>query len=525
MKKEKQTDHKQWRSRFNKAKAIRSNWEGILRESYDLFLPDRDAFVEGQKGNNRRIHLWDDTGATALQQFVNQLKNKLLPSQQRWCELDTSGLVASEIVNGTFDEESEKELKIELDRNTEVMFNYIWDSNFDVAALESLQDMAVSTGALMIQETGDKDAPLNFVSVPCDELVIEEDNTGDVKNVWREWSVKAEEIPVLWADYSKEDKKLQKLIEKSPTNKVNIIEGTVYDHSTGEYHYSVYTDSADCKFIFESKYKVSPWVIFRWNKSAGETWGRGPALSCKPTMGMLNQLKSDLMRNNAVHINPPAIINSGAFVNPTKVKIAPNQRIIAKSDWTGNTSPVQYLQNNTNFQLGQGMANEFRQDIRESFYLDFLGGINDPVRSATEISIREQQMLEQQVSAFSRLKRELIDKVIRRVYYILKRNGIVQDLDIDGKVVSITATSPLAQMQSRKDVESLMQYFGTMMQLGGEQGMAMAAVEVDIAQVPAFIADKYSVPAFLRMDEEKKKKQAQVIQQAVNAQTQPQQPQ
>lgn len=521
--KEYNTNPKQWKSRFSKAKGLRSQWESNLREAYDLFLPDRDAFNTEQKGNNRRLHLWDDSGAQALQQFVNQLKNKLLPSQQKFSKLVTSGKVESEIVLGLFDSDAQKELQIELDKNNAIMFNYLWDSNFDTAVLESLQDMAISTGALMIQETGDLDNPLNFISVPVDQLVIEEDNTGDVKNVWREWCVKAEEIPILWKDY-KRDKNLQKIIEDKPTNKINIIEGTVYDAHTGKYHYGVYTDSAECKFIFESKYSVSPWVIFRWNKSAGETWGRGPALSCKPSMSMLNQLKSDLLRNNAVHINPPAIIASGAFVNPARVKIAPNQRIIVKSNWDGSKrEPVSFLQNNTNFQLGQGMANEFRQDVREAFYLDFLGGVNDPVRSATEISIRSQQMLEQQISAFSRLKRELIDKVIRRVYYILKRLGLVENLDIDGKVVNVKATSPLSQAQDMKDVEGLMQYFSTMLQLGGEQGMVMAAMEVDVEAVPAFFADKFDVPAALRMDEAKKKKQAQLVQQAM-AQQQPQQP-
>ena len=39
------------------------------------------------------------------------------------------------------------------------MFYYIWGSNFDNAVNEAMQDMCVSTGALMIKETGNLNDP------------------------------------------------------------------------------------------------------------------------------------------------------------------------------------------------------------------------------------------------------------------------------------------------------------------------------------------------------------------------------
>ncbi len=505
-------------ARFKKAKIVREQWTPLLEDAYNLFLPARSEFTKQGKGNNRQKKTWDDTGQQALQEFVNQLKNKLLPSQQRWSQLVPSGKVKVDIIKGIFDKESEKELQVQLDRNTEILFHYLWDSNFDTAVVESLQDMSISTGAMMIQETNDINNPINFVSVPSNELVIEESPDGKLNNVWREWHIKAEEVQTLWPDFTK-DEKLCKTIHDKPTQKIKIIEGTVYNYKTEEFDYLVYTESADCKVIFSAGYKVSPWVVFRWNKAPSETWGRGPALSCLPTMSTLNRLVSDLLKNNAMHISPPLLMNAKGFINPTKVKIAPNARIITKSDWTGQQSPAQFLQNNSNFQLGTGMRQEYQQQVREAFYLHFMGGINDPVRSATEIRGRRQDMLEQQTSAFTRLKRELIDQVMQRSYYILKRSGLVQDLDIDGKLVNVKATSPLAQVQDMKDVEALQQYFGSVMQLGGEEaGMAMAAMEVDVEQVPAFFADRFNVPATLRMDDKKKKEQTQKLQEAMSAQ-------
>jgi hypothetical protein len=516
------TDPKLFKSRFNKAKAIRAPWESLLRETYDLFLPERDAFNgdslnNSSRGQKHSTKVFDDTGAQSLQQFVNQLKNKLLPSQERFTKFVPSGKTRVDMINGLFEEEDEKELQIQLDKNNDILFHYLWESNMDSAILESLQDMAISTGALMIQETGDVDSPFNFISIPADQLIIEESNTGVVNNVWREWSLKAEEIPHLWPDYVKDDK-IEKIICDKPTNKIHVIEGTIWNKEENKFDYCVYTESAGCKFIFESKYKVSPYVIFRWNKSPNETWGRGPAINCQPTMSTLNRLVSDLLRNNAMHINPPMVISSDGFVNPSRIKIAPNSRIITKSSWTGNTAPISYLQSATNFNLGTGMRSEYQQQVREAFYLNFFGGIDDPVRSATEISIRNQQMLEQQTSAFTRLKTELIDQIIKRSYYILQRMGLVQDLQLGNGVVSIKAISPLAQTQDMRDIEAISRYFQAMMGLAGEQGMALAALEVDVESIPSFYADKFGVPAALRMDDKKKKAQAQLLQQAMVAQ-------
>jgi hypothetical protein len=69
-----------------------------------------------------------------------------------------------------------------------------------------------------------------------------------------------------------------------------------------------------------------------------------------------------------------------------------------------------------------------------------------------------------------------------------------------------------------RDIEAISRYFQAMMGLAGEQGMALAALEVDVESIPSFYADKFGVPAALRMDDKKKKAQAQLLQQAMVAQ-------
>lgn len=497
--------------RFKKAKGMREQWSSLLNDAYDLFLPNRTSSDGTNAGTNAMAKVFDDTGNQSLNEFVNTLKNRLCPAQQKWAKLEPAGRIKTEILNGDFSQEENDELQLMLDRQSDVLFNYMHDSNVDVALLEAIGDMAISTGAIMIQETNDLDRPMNFVSIPADQLAIEEASDGSIKNVYREWDVVGEELSALWPD-RKSDPNLERAIDRNPTTKVKIVEGTVYNHTEGHYDYIVYCEKADCKVIYQAKYEVSPFVVFRWGKTAGETWGRGPALNCMPTMKTLNRLVSDLLKNNAMAVSPPALINAGAVINPAKVKLIPNSRVITKSDWMGNRQPIEFLQTGTNFNLGVGMRDEARQQIREAFYGNVMGGADAPVRSATEISIRNSQMLEQQVAAFTRLNNELLTPLVRRCYHILQRLALVQPLEINGTTVAVKSTSDLSKVQDLKDLDAITQYFQTLIGIGGEQGMGLAASAIDIKKLPRFYAGKMGVPTELILDEEQAAEQAQGLQ-------------
>ena len=278
--------------RFKSAKSIRDEWQSTLERAYDLFLPNRQGFTSTSKGQSKTVDLYTDVGVQSLTKFSNNIKTKLMPSQQRWAKLQPSGNFKVDMLRGSITEEQRLAVQNALDVDTEVMFHFLWSSNFDVVATESLKDMGVSTGAFMIQDNGDPEDPLNFVSVPADQLVIEEAPTGDIRSAWREWTIKAREVDNMWPD-RKQDPRLNKHITDNPEKDINVIEGTVYNPITDKYDYLVYINVSDCKAIFEASYDVSPWVIFRWDSAPQETWGRGPAISSLHTMGSLNQLEKD----------------------------------------------------------------------------------------------------------------------------------------------------------------------------------------------------------------------------------------
>ncbi len=96
------------------------------------------------------------------------------------------------------------------------------------------------------------------------------------------------------------------------------------------------------------------------------------------------------------------------------------------------------------------------QLYNETFLANPYGSIEQtPVRSATEIAAREADLFQSTAAAFGRLQTEFLEKFMKRVVYILKSNGKIPDLKVDGKETTIKFTSPFAKMQGSEHVKIL----------------------------------------------------------------------
>lgn len=526
------SDVKQFKERFEKAKNIRTNWEGILREAYEYNLPSRQMFNTKIKGKNTQIKVFDDTAQQALQSFSNTLKQRMFPYGSEWAKLEVGGLLQAEMIKGLISEDDIADLQLKLDRNMRIVFKYLQDSNFDNVVLESIQDMAISTGALLIQDTGDIDRPVRFHSIPADQLVIEDCIDQSYINVWRERQVKYGDIDIEWSD-RKPDTRLDRVIAKDPTAKVTVIEGTIYNHETKDFDYKVYIEESDCKVIYESKYKVSPWVVFRWNRAAGEVWGRGSALQCLNSTRYLNALKRDIMKNNSMMLNPPMMADTSRLVNPNSIKIQPNAIIRMKDGVGGAFTPLQPLYNGSQIMTAIEGAKEHMNAINSAYYIDAILQPDSPVRTATEVSIANQRTLEQQISAFSRLDAELISPLIRRVYSILSKYGILNKIEFGDisleTLTNISSTTTITQANKMDNFIKFQNMFGSVAQMfGAEQAMAMVGSAIKIEDLPNFIMESFGISPEIRLSqEESKQRMAQAqeqMQMMAQAQAQMQQP-
>jgi len=146
--------------RAEKAEARKDQWRNIYEECYEFALPQRNlysGYYEGKTpGQNKMARVFDATAINSTQRFANRIQSALFPPYRNWCKLQAGNEVPAE---------DEDNIGQALDLYTEIMFDTIRQTNFDLAMSEFLLDLCVGTAVMLVQP-GDDDAPVRFTAVP-----------------------------------------------------------------------------------------------------------------------------------------------------------------------------------------------------------------------------------------------------------------------------------------------------------------------------------------------------------------------
>jgi len=146
--------------------------------------------------------------------------------------------------------------------------------------------------------------------------------------------------------------------------------------------------------------------------------------------------------------------------------------------------------------------------------------MDSPTKTATEMSMRGQELVMSAGSAFSRLQTEFVEKVIRRVVHILSSEGKIDPVQVDGRLVTIKHTSPLAKAQDQEDLLSMQQF----MEMGAAFGPEMFGLGAKLEDIVAWTGQKLGIEQkLLRTDAERAVMQEQAAD-MMTAQQQGQQP-
>lgn len=494
--------------RADKAKARRdSSWWSHMQECYSYAAPQRETFFEYTPGQQKNTEIYDDTAVIGLQMFASRMQQSVVPSWQQFAKLAPGSDVSEEQADSQVEYGGEQlSLAEALEKVTDTAFSYLHRSNFDAKIYEALIDFGISTGIL----TCDYDAvgdELVFDAMPLPTAYLEAGPRGTVETVWRETSVEGRIVTQLWPDANIPDK-LAERIKKQPDKKLEFVEGFVYNPATRITHYVVVSKS-DKAVIFDQADEVSPVIAFRGMVVPGEVYGRGPIMQVLPSIKTLNMIKEFELISGAIAASGVWTgVDDGAF-NPYTVQIAPGVVIPVMSNETSNPT-LRPLDMNFDFQFTQIKAEELQATVNRVLFANPIGDINDPTKTATEIMIRRQLDLQEQSAFFSRVQTELVEKLIRRVVYVLQREGIIPKLRIDGKEVKIKHVSPIAKAMDLEDVQTMMQAAGMAQQIAGPE-MAMLGLKME--EVAGYIADKLGVdPSLRRTKGEAQKLQADAAQ-------------
>lgn len=503
------------------ASTTKSTWNSVYKEVFEYAMPSRDNFQKVSSGSNgdpnyqdRRSELYSSAGEQAANEFVNTMQDLLCPPLSKWIDVEAGVL---------FPEDKREDANKELKKMCERANEYKNLSNFDIAFSEFCYDLFAGTACMLIMPGDTIYQPVIYKAIPLTEYSIEEGNDGTVSWVFREFKMKRENISQMWRELSKMEVKENEL-EKD----INILECTYWDKDINQWIYLV-IDAANKSELLKREYKTNPFVVLRWNKAAGEPYGRGVGIAALNDMKTLNMIKWYSLRALAYNL-PPLLVQEDAMLDVDQLDMTPFALNVVPNTQTSIT-PLQLTATNPN--LEQYKVQELQMDIKRATLGNTLPNEGNRQLTATEVNQRMLELKKNLNSVFGRLILFQID-MVRRIFDVMittkifkakEKDGTGFDAsEINGMIYKVKINSPVAKQLKANEAQSIMAAATMLIQLDPTGRSLNNALKLD--QMGPYLMDLLGVPnQFIFDSDEIKARGEEQQQQAKVAQEQAQQSQ
>jgi len=464
-------------------------WESIYREAYDYTMPERQTIHDRAEGQRTNRHVYDSTALDAVHKSANRMQALLTPPWRQWAQLAPGSEIDPKLA------ESPEILK-QLQDQTDILFAHINHSNFATVINEAYLDLFIGTAAMTVQPGGIGEDTVIYDAIPLSEIELEEGPRGTIETVWRPMRVPGGHLDRMFPGIELSPG-LARKVAKRPEDRVPIIYGSVFHPKTGSY-FGVVLEPKPHRIAWRFDHGASgPFIVGRSTVVAGEIYGRGPVLWALPDIKTVNAMVEFMLRHAALQIAPPLTAVSDGVLNPYAIRLAPNTVIPVSTNDNGGPS-IRTLEVGGNFQIGDVMVNDLRERIRTMLLDDRRA--EGPVRTATEVSIEDRELIQQWGTVFGRIQSEVLAKLIDRTVNVLIQAGKMAPIIVDGKMVTVKYVSPLARAQDEEDLMALDGALARAAQLGE----AVLAQGYKLEDIPAWIARKTGMdPELVRTEEER----------------------
>ena len=501
---------KKYLDSYSKCKAKREKWVPLFEECYEYALPQAESFYYSESGQRNDEKIFDETAVVGVQEFASRLQSGLVPNFARWADLMSGSEIPPE-QRDTVDND--------LDEVTDYVFEVLQNSNFSQEVHESFLDLAVGTGVLCVEE-GDSINPVRFTAIPLPQVVLDAGPDDKIDHIYRERrDIKFDHIEHMYPNPKFSPEVMAQMGSDKTTT---ILEVVCKDYSVKNddafLHYAI------CMTTKSSEYKKkmkglgsNPFICYRWTKRASEVYGRGPLMNALSAIKVTNLTIQMVLENAQMSISGIYQMEDDGVINPDTINLVPGT-IIPKAMGSTGLQPIQAA---GRFDVAQLVLSDMRHNIKTALYNDMLGKPDKTPATATEVAERMADLSRRMGAAFGRLQAELVQPLLQRVIYILKKQGRIEVPVINGREVKIRSVSPLAQAQANQDITSVARYLEM---IGSTLGPEMLQLLIDGEQTAVYLAKKFGVPESLIRDEDQRKQIAEMAAQ-MQQQQQMQQPQ
>tara|TARA_B100001094_G_scaffold329290_1_gene391692 strand:+ start:1 stop:1452 length:1452 start_codon:yes stop_codon:yes gene_type:complete len=469
----------------------------------------RQTFGTNSIGERRDDKIFDETAVVGVQEFASRLQAGLVPNFARWADFTAGSEIPSE---------QKDAINNELEEVTDYVFEVIQNSNFGQEVHESFMDLAIGTGVLHVEE-GDSINPINFTALPLPHVVLDVGPDDRIDHVYRERDIRYSDIMVLYPKATINNR-LQSVMTANPDGRTKVLEIICKDYSQmneDAYFCVIFDINTKCMLKYETFKGTgsNPFICFRWSKDPGAIYGRGPLINALSAIKTTNLTIELILENAQMAISGVYQMDDDGVINPDTINLVPGT-VIPKAPNSAGLQPVKAA---GSFDVANIILSDMRLNIKRALYNDMLGNPDRTPASATEIAERMADLSRRIGSAFGRLQAELVQPVLQRVVYILKKQGRIEIPTINGRSVKVRSVSPLSQAQANQDITSINRFLEM---IGVRFGPELTNVLINSEETAIYLAKKFGIPEYLLRDLEERK---QIIAMAQQLQQQQQQQQ
>jgi hypothetical protein len=431
----------------------RAEWLRIRQKQ----LPFAGEFLdldEERRGQKRDREALDGEAWRACLTFAGGMASSAVPQSIRWFRLS----FADEELEGDFS------ARAALDARLDILNKVLNGSNFYNAAHGAFMELPFGQAPVGMFE--DAFRGVHFENYPVGCYAYEVDHTGlpncfalrrrltgyqlcqrfgleslpeRVQNAVKGGGGLRQSFDVCW------------LVEKNADYDLNKL-GSQFQEWASYY----WLDKSGEEFIRVSGFRDFPVAIARYQVIGQQAYGLGPGWYADSDARMLYKIIDDAFRNAELFVKPPLQVPAGMEVDfgPGRVSVQTGQGM--KAETLFSLAPVfREL-----FEISEGV----RDKINRAYSVNLFAMLDQDAlrsgqRTAYELSLRNQERLQQLGPVAERLNTEFLGAVIERVYAVLERHGVFPPFELDGNwqgaQIEIEYTSPLAQAQKMSGLDNM----------------------------------------------------------------------
>ncbi len=467
-------DTNELQERYLSALKDRKSWDGLWRECYDMALPNQSRLISKRdsSGQRRTDQIFDGTAMDGVDQLATAILGQVTPPWSPWFALRSGTSLSPE---------QKQMAQPKLDTISDTILSHIDSSNFAVEIHQCfLELVTVGTACIALHETKvGSPAAFRFEAVPMSDIVLEENEEGRLANVYRPIVMNGSALRARYEVNVKDE------------DDYTIVESVVSHDGHIDRVVFLIDDEDEPVLLEEERLKANPYIAFRWQKAAGERYGRSPVMKALPDIKTANKVVELILKNASIAVTGIWQADDDGVLNPATIVLEPGT-IIPKAVGSQGLKPLEMP---GKFDVSQLVLEDLRKRIRAAMLLDRL---TQPVgaNTATEILERASDNSMLLAAIYGRLQAELLTPLLERAIAVLIRRGEIPFIDIDHQHIVLETRSPVAAIQTQRRLQTLLQWLDAAQKFGPE-----TMAQLDKRKLLGSIAADLGVPADMILPE------------------------